>query len=104
MPSAIPTPPPWILTLLVTRIESLGKILPRVGNLEPGVIHVSALPEAPDFTLATIKDRSKLPRVHHCFVPFLEVKVAQPVAQATLGYWKITKNPCFYGTREWRNW
>jgi len=58
------------------------------------------LTEVSDFTLATIKDRSKLLRVHHCFVPFLEVKVAQ----ATLGYWKITKNPCFYGTREWRNW
>jgi hypothetical protein len=43
------------------------------------------LPAVSEFALATVKDRGKtLGGVHHCFVPLIDIKAAQPMAQTTI--------------------
>ncbi|SVD72401.1 uncharacterized protein METZ01_LOCUS425255, partial [marine metagenome] len=43
------------------------------------------MPKVSEFALATVKDGGKtLGSVHHCFVPLIDIKAAQPVAQTTI--------------------
>ena len=66
------------VTGLERHTPSLRSVLTQIGNLDPGIETITALPEITKFTLATVKNRGKTARlVHDCLLTFMEVKVAQ---------------------------